>query len=151
MNQEKMSPLDRVLREVEEALTTFYEGIGRHHKGVSGRIAGEFTPPADVRDAKSSVVISLELPGLSKDDIEIEASDGWLTVSGEKQEVNEQAEEGYLVRECSYGAFSRRFVIPHGADVGSISATMNNGKLDIRVPLKDAQSSEPQRIDVREK
>ena len=128
MSLEKTNPLDKVRREVEEALTTFYETIGKHHQGVSGRVLGDFTPPADVRDGESAIKISIELPGLSSDDIEIEASDGWLTVSGEKQEQSEQEEEGYLVRECSYGAFSRSFIIPQGADVGPIPAVMDEGR-----------------------
>jgi HSP20 family protein len=142
--------MDKVLREVEGALNTFYETIGRHHKGVSGGMTAEFTPPADVMEAHSSIRISMELPGLSKDDIEIEVADGWLTVCGEKREESEQKEEGFLVRECRYGAFSRRFIIPQGADTDSIQAVMNNGRLDIRVPLANPQSSDPQRIEVRE-
>jgi HSP20 family protein len=150
MSEEKTGPMEKVLREVEEALTTFYETIGKHHKGVSGGMTSEFTPLADVAEADSSIRIYIELPGLSKDDIEIEVADGWLTVSGDKRDESAKEEDGVLVRECHYGAFSRRFIIPQGTDTDSIQAVMNNGRLDIRVPVVNSQSSDPKRIKVRE-
>ena len=151
MSLEKTNPLERVRREVEEALTTFYESIGKHHQGVSGRASGDFSPPADVRDGESSIRISMDLAGLCSNDIKIEASDGWLTVSGEKQEHSERKDEGYLLRECSYGAFSRSFLIPQGADVASISAVMNKGRLEIEVPVEKFDNPAPRQIEVQEK
>jgi HSP20 family protein len=149
MSEGRTRPMEKVLREVEEALTTFYETIGKHHKGVSGGMTTEFTPPTDVTEVGSSIKISMELPGLSRDDVQIEVAKGWLTVSGEKREESAQEEDGVLVRECHYGAFSRRFIIPQGTDTDSIQAVMNNGRLDIRVPVVNPQSSDPQRIAVR--
>ncbi len=66
---------------------------------------------------KNSVTATFELPGLKKEDVQIDVHDGRLTISGEVKTSSEHEEEGYAVRERKYGKFSRMLRLPQGVKV----------------------------------
>lgn len=80
------------------------------------------------------MVIYAEVPGLDRDDIDIEVTDGVLTIKGERKSETEKTEEGWLVRERSYGAFERSVVLPDGVEADKISADYREGVLEVHIP-----------------
>ncbi len=70
--------------------------------------------------AKNTVTATFELPGLKKEDVEIDVHDGRLTVSGESKISSEHEENGYAVRERKFGKFSRTLRLPQGVKVRGI-------------------------------
>ncbi|SJK99523.1 related to Heat shock protein 16 [Armillaria ostoyae] len=97
-------------------------------------------------DASQNVVtVTFELPGVKKDDVNIEVHDGHLTVSGEISEENE--EDAYAHRERKPGKFSRTLRLPQGIKEEEISASMENGVLTVTFP-KTVHGTAPRKITV---
>ncbi|WP_293677850.1 Hsp20/alpha crystallin family protein [uncultured Phenylobacterium sp.] len=94
----------------------------------------ELAPKMDIRDTKGGLEISLELPGMTRDDVKIAVEDDVLTVSGEKKTEKETKEEDYRLSERTYGAFSRSVTLPRSVEAGKITATMKDGVLKLTAP-----------------
>lgn len=101
----------------------------------------------DVREDAEHVYIEAELPGLTKEDIEITLEDGVLTIAGEKKLENEEEREGYQLRERRYGKFSRRFELPSVVDEAKVRANLKDGVL--LVTLDKREEVRPKRIEVK--
>jgi len=94
----------------------------------------ELAPRMDIRDTKDGLEISVELPGLTRNDVKIAVEDELLTISGEKQTEKETKEEDYRLSERTYGAFSRSVTLPRSVDAAKIEATMKDGVLKLTAP-----------------
>lgn len=93
-------------------------------------------PNTDVYEEDNSIILEMELPGVSKDDLKINVNDdNLLTVKGEKKSpLAENA--NVLRRERNYGEFSRCMMLPEEADEGNIRANFKNGILHLEIPKK---------------
>ncbi|KAF9790788.1 small heat shock protein [Thelephora terrestris] len=94
---------------------------------------------------KNLVTATFELPGLTKDKVNIDMHAGNLIISGEVSESTEKTEHGYAVRERRTGRFSRSVGLPEGTKPQDIKASMENGVLTVTYP-KATAGQEPQRI-----
>lgn len=93
----------------------------------------DLMPSLDIRGTKTAVELTIELPGVPLDDVELVIEDDVLTIRGEKK--SDETKDGHLtVAERSYGSFSRSVRLPRTVDVGAIKATMANGVLKIVAP-----------------
>ncbi len=101
----------------------------------------------DVREDAEHVYVEAELPGLSKDDIEITLGDGLMTISGEKKFEHDEAKENYHVRERRYGNFRRTFQLPSVVDESKVQATLKDGVL--LVTLDKREEVKPKRVEVK--
>jgi HSP20 family protein len=145
------SPLDtlaRLSREVDQLVDSFFGGrfsLSGRPRGSTFDAAGAtdlWSPRVDVRERSDSIVICVELPGVQKDAVEIEAVSGGIAISGERHESREEGDmkRGYRLAERSYGSFYRNIPLPEGAQVDQAKASMKDGVLEVTVPLKkDAQ------------
>ena len=93
-----------------------------------------FIPKVNTRESDEAYHIEIELPGMSKEDITIEVDKGLLSITGKREYRNELKEEDYYKIESNYGKFYRSFTLPEDVDVEKISASSNNGVLDVTVP-----------------
>jgi HSP20 family protein len=91
-------------------------------------------PALDVKEDENSVVVTAELPGIDRNDVEISVQDDMLEIRGQKSEEQKREEENYCMVERSYGSFSRRIVLPAEVDSEHAEATMQNGVLTLRMP-----------------
>ena len=96
-----------------------------------------FLPPVDVSVSGGDLVLTLDLPGLTTDDVDIELVNDALTVRGARKRP--QLEDGatWAHAERTFGAFERTFRVPRGVDPDSITASMENGVLSLIVPKPD--------------
>ena len=106
-------------------------------------------PRMDVVDTDAGVNISVELPGLTRDQVKITAEDDLLTISGQKTSEHEEKDKGYRLIERSYGAFSRSVYLPRSLDAEKITATMADGVLKIFVPKRPG--AETKTIEIQSK
>jgi HSP20 family protein len=100
-------------------------------------------PMVELAEDKDELALTAELPGVGKDDVNVEVEDGVLTIRGEKhQERTEGGEDrDFHVWERSYGAFMRSFTLPRAVDAEKITAGFRDGVLKIRLPkTKDART-----------
>ena len=95
-------------------------------------------PRIDIKDKKGAIEVKAELPGMVENDIEIEISDGVMTISGEKKEEVEEnppaGGEGYYYKESHTGSFSRSFTLPADVKEEKAEAEMKNGILTVTIP-----------------
>src|SRR5690606_42015986 len=92
------------------------------------------------------LVLKADLPGLDRDDIQIEVSDNVLTISGERRDESEEKREGYHRVERSFGRFQRSVELPEGIAAEDVRAKFDRGVLEVRIP-KPAEHK-PTRVEV---
>jgi len=113
-----------------------------------GGASGLWSPAADVRESNDGYVVELELPGLTREDVDISVEDGLLTITGEKKEHAEGEANGngrYMV-ERRFGKFSRSFTLSSSIDVSKVTARFENGVLSISLPK--AAEAKPRKIKI---
>jgi len=120
----------------------YAEGGGGHEEGRRTH-ATAWVPTTDIYAVEDDLKIRCELAGMRPEDVEISLSDGALTIEGERTGAPETTD--FYARERYYGHFRRRLKLPQGVEKDAISASFENGLLEITV--KDAvDGREPERI-----
>jgi HSP20 family protein len=109
----------------------------------------QYVPPVEMATEGTDVVITLELPGVDVEDIDIEVADGRLTISGERKDHWEDSRGKVLVREMRYGAFRRTFQLPDGVGPDQVEAESDKGLLRLRVKSVTKPVVPPRKIEVR--
>ncbi len=122
--------MDRWFESFRRDMEDFY---GRMPFGPS-RAFGSRAPPVDLMETDEGVVVTAELPGLEKDQVEIEIRDDALFISGDSRSEVEEEREGYWVRERGHATFRRAIRLPEGLDAEKASATLKNGVLEVTIP-----------------
>jgi len=107
-------------------------------------LSWETAPAMDIAETEKAYEITAELPGMSESDVEVVASNGGLTIKGEKREEKEEKKKDYYLSERRYGSFERRMQIPEGVDVDKIEASFKNGVLTVTLP-KTVQAQKPEK------
>ena len=107
-----------------------------------GRQVG-WMPAVDVEQTDDSIVLKMDLPGMGREDISIEAKNQTLTISGERREEREEEHEGYYTRERVFGRFTRTFMLPEGVSPDDIEASFRDGVLTVRLPRPREEQPKP--------
>ena len=102
----------------------------------------EYVAPLEVYERDGQTVVRLEVPGMKEEDIDISVTDGLLTIKGEKKHEEEIKEENYYYSERSFGSFLRTLAIPEGIDESKLTATYDNGILELELPKVGEQKKE---------
>jgi HSP20 family protein len=123
-----------------------------HALGLSGQPQGSGTatawaPALDISERKDAYLVTVELPGVGVDDLEITMEDGLLTIQGERQFAHGSSEQQFHRVERRYGAFRRSITLPAQVQADQIEASFDHGVLQIVVPK--AEEAKPKRIQVR--
>jgi HSP20 family protein len=123
--------------------------LARMMEEMFGRPArrGQLVPAIDVSEDDGNYVVSVELPGVRKDDVTVECQDGVLTIRGEKKSEREEKKEKSRYLERSYGAFSRSFTLPSNADPDRIQAGFKDGVLT--VTIAKTEETKPRVISIK--
>lgn len=103
-------------------------------------------PALEMQENDDHYRLCAELPGMTADDVEIDVSNGVLTISGEKKEEREEKDKGFMFSERRYGRFQRSVQLPASADEDKIDATFENGLLT--VTIGKGAKSDKKRIEI---
>lgn len=98
----------------------------------------EWIPPINVKERPQDYLISAELPGIDKKNVEISLENNMLTIQGKREEHKEEKDEKFLRIESSSGSFLRRISLPDSVDTEKASADFKNGMLEITLPKTKA-------------
>ena len=100
-----------------------------------------WVPEIEVLQKNGGFIVRADLPGLKKENVKVEITEGVLTLSGERKEEKEETDEGYYRSERSYGSFYRQIPLPEGAKTDTAKATFNDGVLEVtlQVPVREPQ------------
>ena len=95
-------------------------------------------PETDVVETEREIRVLVEMPGLKRDNIEVDVENNVLTIRGEKREERTEGQEGrYHLAERRWGTFARSFVLPRDVDAENIQAAFNDGVLTVRIPKSE--------------
>ncbi len=109
--------------------------------------AGEWVPAVDIYETEGhDVVLQAELPGMSREDIDVTVEHQTLTIKGSRKPTGEVSDDRYQRVERRFGAFSRSFTLPSTVDAGKVSAEYRNGVLTVKLPYRE--ESRPRSISV---
>jgi len=110
---------------------------------------GIWSPKVNIVENEKGYTISAELPGVSKDDIDIDLKDNTLSIKGEKKVETKDETENYIRVESSYGKFERSFNVSDDIDRNSVNASFKDGVLTL--VLNKKEESKPKQIKVEVK
>ncbi len=104
-------------------------------------------PPVDIRETDEALTLHAEIPGLTKDDVNITLENNVLTISGERKFEKDAKKDNYHRIERAYGAFSRSFSLPANVRTDQVRASFQDGVLTVSLPK--AEEAKPRRIEIK--
>jgi HSP20 family protein len=140
--QEEMAQMDPMSPMLAHAL-----GLHAQQQGSGRATTTAWAPALDISERKDAYLVTVELPGIELDDLQITMEDGLLTIQGERQFAHDSSEQQFHRVERRYGAFRRSITLPAQVQAEQIEATFENGVLQIVVPKMEEAT--PKRIQVR--
>ena len=109
---------------------------------------GTSIPAVNIMETEDSFNVEVAAPGMTKEDFNIELDNDVLTISSEDKKENETTEKNgrFTRKEFSYSTFKRAFSLPDSVDSAKISASYNNGVLEIALPKKEEAKVQAKRL-----
>lgn len=115
--------------------------------GNGGSKMDIWAPNTDIHETEKDYKIAIDLPGIPKDDVEINFKDNRLTITGERVKEEKEEEKDYLRRERYHGRFHRTFTFPADVKEDKIKASFKEGVLTVTVPKTEAKKPKNIAID----
>ena len=122
----------RALRRRDDVFDELFREFFR--RPVSEEAEGVLAPPVEVAEADGEVIVTMEVPGVEKDKLQLTVSDDRLTVRGEARKESEEKRKNYYRQEIRYGAFQRSVPLPVEVDASKAHAELKNGMLKVTLP-----------------
>jgi HSP20 family protein len=151
-SKKALTPFQEMERRFQEMERRFDDFIRRPFSllpswmpGLRMREMEEVSPSMDIFTEGDDVVVKAELPGMKKEDIDVNLTEDTITISGEKEKEEEVQKKDYYTFERSYGSFKRSFSLPAEVQPEKASAKFKGGVLEIRIPkTEEAKKKEKQ-------
>ena len=112
-----------------------------------GQRAARLAPAVDVSEDETTYAITIELPGVKKEDVSVEVHENVLSIRGEKKSEREEKKDKTHWLERTYGSFSRSFTLPPSAVSEQLRASFKDGVLSIELPKKE--EVKPRQISIK--
>ena len=139
----------RNLLSLQERMNRLFDETLRRGQGEGTLDRGAWTPPVDIYETGSELVLMAGIPGIDMGDVEVEVRDNVLTLKGERVMEKSVEQESYHRVERAYGGFIRSFTLPGTVDSDKITASYSKGVLEVRIPK--TEKSKPQHIKIESK
>ncbi len=107
-----------------------------------------FTPGIELSETEDDVILTAELPGMDKNDVNVEMDENALVISGEKKEEHEENKRNWHLREQSFGSFRREIPLPAAVEAGKAKASFKKGVLKVTIPKKEEAKKQRKTIDI---
>jgi len=139
----RWNPFSEVRRLQEEMNRLFDGSFGEQELGSVG-----WAPPVDIEETADGLRVTAELPGMKKEDINVEFENGLLTIRGQRTRESKTEEKNFHRVERSYGSFVRSFRLPSTVNAEQIAASYADGVLTLEMPKVEAAKA--RRIEIGE-
>jgi HSP20 family protein len=146
-NLSRWDPFQDLLAVQDEMNQVFGRALGRSERSAGETATRAWAPALDIAERNDAYVVTVEVPGVKPEELEITLEGGVLTISGERRFESETKEEQYHRIERRYGAFRRSIPLPARVKADAIEASFADGLLQVVVPK--AEEAKPKRIEVR--
>jgi len=131
------------LAEIQNEMNRLFETSLRRPTGIEAACS----PLIDIVVENDNVIVNADLPGLTKDDVNVMLQDNYLTIKGEKKHEVEQKEANYFLSERVHGSFMRTIELPMAVDAKKIDARFKDGVLHVTLPK--TENARPKQIEVK--
>jgi HSP20 family protein len=142
------------MRRLTDDMDRMFSGFGFGRSLLSepwGRLESlGWSPQVDAFQRGNEFVVRADLPGLDKDDVQIEVTDQALTIRGERRQEQEEEREGVWHSERTYGSFTRVIPLPEGALTETAKANFRNGVLEVAMQAPPREVSRSRRLEISE-
>jgi HSP20 family protein len=148
MSVSRWDPFQDLLAIQDEMNQLFGRAVGQGPGRSQGQ-SGErmWAPALDISERKDAYVVTVEVPGIKAEDLDITLEDGLLTIQGERRFTQESTEQQFHRVERRYGSFRRSITLPAQVQAEQIEASFEDGVLQVIVPK--AEEAKPKKISVR--
>jgi HSP20 family protein len=147
-NLARWDPFQDLLAIQDEMNQLFGQATGQGGRTTGGEAGTRAWAPAlDIAERNDAYVVTVEVPGIKPEQLDITLENGALTISGERRFETETKEEQYHRIERRYGAFRRSITLPDRVKADAVEASFEDGLLQVVVPK--AEEAKPKRIEVR--
>jgi HSP20 family protein len=123
-------------------------GMGRGDRAQSAGVMNMWAPEMETFLRDDRFVVRVDLPGLTKDEVNVEVTDDSVVIHGERQQVHEEQRDGYYRSERNYGRFYREVPLPEGAQPDSAQANYRDGVLEVTMTVPPRELHRPRRIEI---
>jgi len=138
------SEFDRVFDE------PFWPPFRRPSRDFAAPRTTAWSPGIDVFERDNRLITKIDLPGMKKQDVKVEVTDGWLTIFGERKSEIEETKENYYRCEREFGNFYRAVPLPENVKFEDVKATFADGVLEVSIPLAAKVEPKPRSIHIEE-
>jgi HSP20 family protein len=109
-----------------------------------------WAPKVDVFEKDGRLITRVDLPGVKKDDVTVEVTDGHIALSGERKQEKEEKKDNVYRTEREYGSFYRAVALPKGVKLEDVKAEFADGVLEVSVPLPVKAESTARRVEIQD-
>lgn len=143
-----------LLRQMTSELDRAFDAWPSSRLPVFARLAtseaNAWAPKIELFERENRLVTRVDLPGMKKEDVSVEVTDGHLTLSGERKRKAEEKKDNIYRSECEYGSFYRSVPLPEGAKLEDVKATFADGVLEVSVPLPARPEANVRKVQIEE-
>jgi len=144
-----ISPFETMERWFEEAFRRPFSSLGPSWlPRLRATEMEEVMPSVDIFEEGDNVVVKAELPGMRKEDIDVNMTDNTVSISGEKKKEEKVERKNYYREERSYGSFTRSFRLPSEVDTAKAKANFKEGVLEIRIPKTEEAKKKEKKVPI---
>jgi HSP20 family protein len=147
---------DRMAQEMDRTFDRMFRDFGMPRQSWIARPfrsvdrEGLWAPRIESFQKGDRFIVRADLPGLKKDDVQVDVSDEAITIRGERHEEHEEEREGYYHSERQYGQFYRSIPVPDGVITDSAQASFKNGVLEISMQAPPAEATRGRRLEIKD-
>lgn len=144
IRRSETSPIEELRREMDHLFDEMVPFSWSRQRGGNG--FDLWAPNTDMVETDNEYVIRVDLPGIPKDEVNINFKDNRLTISGERKQEEKEEKDNYMRQERYYGNFLRAFTLPNAVKEDDIKAKYKDGVLTVTV--KKAEESKPKTVKI---
>ena len=147
MSDEMDRTFDRLMRDFGITRRHLSPGESRARGGTRPQM---WAPRIEAVQKDDQFIVRAELPGLKREDVQVELTEDAVTIHGERRDEHEEQREGFYHSERDYGEFYRTIPLPQGAIGESAEATFRDGVLEIRMQAPPAEANRGRRVEIKD-
>lgn len=145
---DEKNPIATLQHDLNQVFENFWSRVDRGLGSLDWPWSGD-EARSDVVETDKAVEVSIELPGMDMNDLEVLVSDDVMTIKGEKKIERQEEKKGYYLSERRFGSIYRTIPLPPGVDGDKAEASFKNGVLTVRLPQSPEAQERVKRIAIR--
>lgn len=150
MQPDLQNPVATLRREVDHLFDDFFRGFDRFPSlPLKEERLAEFSPNINVSENDKEIEVTVEVPGMDQNDVDVSLRDDMLTIKGEKKQEKEEKDKEFYHVERSYGSFYRSLQVPCEVDEDNIKASFKKGVLKINLPKSTKAQENVRKIEIK--